>query len=593
MISITKENAKNHCRTCLIKLKAITSEKSEDLLNGLNLEFLDEDENKDNINIQITTEMQEIIEKYIAEKRILDVNYPDNLCFICYSKLQSFIIFRRQAQECAAKLHLIFNNLESTSNTTFDIKETDEKSKIGSPDDIYKLLLRDSLMETESILLDSCGSVALASTTIQDPDPFDTSASTPLSKVIVPNNNSDTEHLWQECAGSVGSSSHNDSSSDESGKEKHKSDHENDTIKQEEKITRLRPRRIACETITLKMEKKKRRTKKEMEEWRRLQTNKAESKIKRRNKGTKNNYKCRLCNHCFAHKITLDAHIRKVHEGSKRPFQCDRCDKAYTFIGGLYTHIKEIHETEVRSYACDYSGCDRIYTSFIAMQKHKRLKHTDLESQKKYVCEQCGATFNQSGNLKYHRKTKHPTEAEQAEKEKCKERFECTVCNKLFHSRYTLKYHTLQLHSNDMKYECNVCGRRMAKKFMLVQHMLVHSTEKMPCEHCGKQFIRKFELEAHIRAVHMKLKPFECQYCSECFASRKTLRHHEYIHTGEKPYVCDICGQAYRQQTCLKNHRKSHEKLTPSGLLAANISRTLMNTLLAPQQPTVSNANFN
>lgn len=211
--------------------------------------------------------------------------------------------------------------------------------------------------------------------------------------------------------------------------------------------------------------------------------------------------------------------------------------------------------------------CDRVYISCIAMQKHKRLKHSahTTLNMRKYVCEQCGATFNQTANLKYHRRTKHPTAAEAAENARDSERHYCDICQKHFHSRYTLKYHTLQQHSQSigtggveqMQHECNVCGRRMAKRFMLVQHMLMHTADKMPCEHCGRLFARKFELEAHIRAVHLKLKPFDCKYCSESFASRKTLRHHEYIHTGEKPYVCDVCGQAFRQQTCLKTMARS------------------------------------
>lgn len=290
----------------------------------------------------------------------------------------------------------------------------------------------------------------------------------------------------------------------------------------------------------------------------------------RRCKGVKNSHKCKQCGHCFAHTLTLEAHIRKVHEGSKRPFQCDRCEKAYSFMGGLYTHIKEIHGTQVRSYPCDHPGCDRVYISSIAMQKHKRIKHSPpLEAEgaalaaRKYICEQCGASFNQSANLKYHRRTKHPTKAEAEANDH--ERYDCNICQKQFHSRYTLKYHTLQKHAAQLEveqlHECKVCGRRMAKRFMLVQHMLMHNAEKMPCEHCGRLFARKFELEAHIRAVHLKLKPFACKYCAESFASRKTLRHHEYIHTGEKPYVCDICGQAFRQQTCLKNHGKVHDKM--------------------------------
>ncbi|KAH8258965.1 hypothetical protein KR044_012146 [Drosophila immigrans] len=292
----------------------------------------------------------------------------------------------------------------------------------------------------------------------------------------------------------------------------------------------------------------------------------------RRCKGLKNRFKCPQCGRCFAHQVTLAAHVRKVHEGSKRPFQCDRCDKCYSFMGGLYTHIKEIHDTPKRSYPCDQPGCERVYISCVALQKHKRLKHSPLlppAAARKYVCEQCGATFNQTANLKYHRRTKHPTAAEAAENASDSARHFCVPCQKHFHSRYTLKYHNMQQHATNeddaalqAQHECQVCGRRMAKRFMLVQHMLMHSNDKLPCEHCGRLFARKFELEAHIRAVHLKLKPFTCKYCAESFASRKTLRHHEYIHTGEKPYVCQVCGQAFRQQTCLKNHGKVHDKAT-------------------------------
>ncbi|KAH8287701.1 hypothetical protein KR054_011723 [Drosophila jambulina] len=290
-------------------------------------------------------------------------------------------------------------------------------------------------------------------------------------------------------------------------------------------------------------------------------------------RSARNSLKCPVCRHSFAHQLTLAAHIRKVHEGSKRPFQCDQCEKAYSFMGGLYTHIREVHTPLERRHPCDQPGCERVYTSRIAMQKHKRLKHSPRERDttvRKFICEQCGASFNQSANLKYHRRTKHPTEDELAAREGGSgERHYCDICQKEFHSRYTLRYHTLQQHataSEDgsrqdvLPHECQVCGRRMAKKFMLLQHMLMHSSDKLPCEHCGRRFARRFELEAHVRAVHLKLKPFACRHCPESFASRKTLRHHEYIHTGEKPYVCGTCGQAFRQQTCLKNHRKVHDK---------------------------------
>ncbi|GBP01403.1 Zinc finger protein 454 [Eumeta japonica] len=144
--------------------------------------------------------------------------------------------------------------------------------------------------------------------------------------------------------------------------------------------------------------------------------------------------------------------------------------------------------------------------------------------------------FKQSSNLRYHMKTRHPTEEDLKRKELLpKDRLECEECKKSFHSQYTLKYHKLRVHADDKKFECKICGRRVAKQFMLDSHMLVHSDQKLACKFCGREFVRKYQVEAHIKAVHQKLKPFQCSHCSESFASRKTLRHHVYIHTGEKP----------------------------------------------------------
>lgn len=311
-----------------------------------------------------------------------------------------------------------------------------------------------------------------------------------------------------------------------------------------------------------------------------------------RKKGLANRYKCDQCQHKFGHKLTLEAHIRKVHEGQKKAFKCQMCDKAYSFIGGLSTHIRDVHERKQDTYDCTVPGCDKKYSNFITLQRHVRFKHLNMEITHQYVCEQCGATFKQSSNLRYHMKTRHPTEEDLKRKALLpKDRLECEECKKSFHSQYTLKYHKLRVHADEKKFECKICGRRVAKQFMLDSHMLVHSDQKLACKFCGREFVRKYQVEAHIRAVHQKLKPFQCPHCSESFASRKTLRHHIYIHTGEKPYVCDICGQAYRQPTCLKNHRKIHTKLSAndaSTTLTSN--RNFLNNFIQNSEDTVVNS---
>uniref|UniRef100_A0A0K8VED0 Zinc finger protein 62 n=2 Tax=Bactrocera latifrons TaxID=174628 RepID=A0A0K8VED0_BACLA len=538
------------------------------------------------------------------EWKTMSQEYPQFMCIYCYKKLQGVVSFKKQVRNSTLRLQELLNLGAAKSEIVEKHQEIDNNSGVEqSTTDIFNLLLKDTLMETESVLINAESNEAIISKELPDPDPFDNGPPVDIAK---------KENLSDDNCESTSEERHDLNGQDSNegiyvriidhdkvnlqnniklstaveGKAQ-ENQHSDCSLEIKKYPTRSRKKRSPPieNTNTEKTTDNKTKSRKVGKVGGRIQLGLGlDISTKRRNKGTKNSFKCVQCSHSFAHKITLDAHIRKVHEGNKRPFQCDRCEKSYTFIGGLYTHIKEIHDAQVRSYACDIPGCERIYTSFIAMQKHKRLKHSDTSCLTKYVCEKCGATFNQSGNLKYHRRAKHPTEAEQVEKEQMKERFECDVCKKLFYSRYTLKYHTLQLHTNETKYECNICGRRMAKKFMLVQHMLVHSNDKMPCEHCGKQFIRKFELEAHVKAVHMKLKPFECQYCSECFASRKTLRHHEYIHTGEKPYVCDVCGQAYRQQTSLKSHRKSHEKFVAESK-SMNVNQELINSFLIPQAP--------
>lgn len=605
MSVLSIENVKEHCRTCLKKLKR------ENISCLINLE--EEEELSEYKDFCISIVGIELIQQFITscmegqwineEAKPMSQKYPQYMCMCCYKKLQGVWSFKKQVRNSTQRLQELICLGAAKVEIVEDEKHHEFEDNSGvqqTTTDIFNLLLKDTLMETESVMINTMSDVATISKALPDPDPFGNGTAIDIAKKENLSDdkyesNNEEWHGFNEENSNEGEYKRNidqdkgnlknifknnfKSSTAVEDKAQYKK-HRDCNLEIKKYPTRSRRKRsLPIENINTAntTDNKIKSTKVGNVDGRiQLGLSKLDSTTKRRNKGTKNSFKCEQCSHSFAHKITLDAHIRKVHEGSKRPFQCDRCEKSYTFIGGLYTHIKEIHDAEVRSYACDISGCERMYTSFIAMQKHKRLKHSDTSCITKYVCEQCGATFNQSGNLKYHRRAKHPTEAEKAEKEQLKERFECNVCNKLFYSRYTLKYHTLQLHTNETKYECKICGRRMAKKFMLVQHMLVHSNDKMPCEHCGRQFIRKFELEAHVKAVHMKLKPFECQYCSECFASRKTLRHHEYIHTGEKPYVCDVCGQAYRQQTCLKNHRKSHEKLVAE-IKTINANQELLN----------------
>ncbi|XP_075158030.1 uncharacterized protein LOC142231300 [Haematobia irritans] len=666
--ALTKSNAKERCRTCLSKLI-----KNED-----NLE--DVDSGKNFVCINANPELKDLLEKYVGiegdEETNQDKDYPASVCINCMGHLQQFETFRNKALDSAEKLFRVFRGtreckIELDDNGLENIRDHQSAGK-EHENDIFNMLLKDSLMETEAILLEGAESDNVDNN--MDPDPFqaeicknirtfkktkrkvDPSAKDngTKSKINKPNftTNKTTRKKKRKEMANFDSHINDDVTEEIEGDEEKQQtmeileevseipcevkvkeiDEEYDDWQQMDFHTNDSNDSSDDEVLSKKVENSRSGQRKKSKVYPKvepsddvfandndsdpdfiLETYKKAGELKKspngrndmnelqvkdmdnkfdiesspssesdfdmkhkkkksspspgkrsaasgRKKGLTNQYKCEMCSRRFAHKITLDAHVRKVHQGEKRAYKCELCDKSYSFMGGLSTHMRETHERQEEAYTCKIPGCDKKYTSYITLQRHIRVKHLMSEIPTRYVCEQCGATFKQTSNLRYHMRTRHPTEEDLKQKEIIKERLECEICKKSFNSQYTLKYHKLRIHADDKKYECKICGRRVAKKFMLDQHMLVHSEDKTACKFCGREFVRKYQVEAHIKAVHQKLKPFQCSHCSESFASRKTLRHHVYIHTGEKPYVCDICGQAYRQPTCLKNHRKIHNK---------------------------------
>uniref|UniRef100_A0A1I8NZV4 Protein krueppel n=1 Tax=Stomoxys calcitrans TaxID=35570 RepID=A0A1I8NZV4_STOCA len=694
--ALTKINAKERCRTCLSKL----------IKNEVSLE--DVDSGKNFVCVNSNPELRDLLDKYVGiegdEETNQDKDYPASVCISCMRQLQHFEAFRNKALDSAEKLFRVFRGTDECkielddNGVSMPCKALQVQLKTGkeAENDIFNLLLKDSLMETEAILLDGVESDNVINN--MDPDPFQTEIDGNKRKCrktkrkedsSLPENHNKSNRKRKRIKASEKSG--HDNKDDVADREKdhfqanllensdkgneidcevkvkeldedyedwqHMDFHTNDD--NDSSDNEVLSKKIQNSRKVLKKTMKKAPKTEPGEEYEEenadsdsdfvLESMRKSGEIKKspndtddmhesefkdlddyktelesdsissesdfevktekkqkssfspgkrsaasgRKKGLTNSHKCDQCNRRFAHKVTLDAHVRKIHQGEKRAYKCELCDKSYSFMGGLSTHMRETHERQEEAYSCKIPGCDKKYTSYITLQRHVRVKHLMSEVPTRFVCEQCGATFKQTSNLRYHMRTRHPTEDDLKQKEIIKERLECEICKKSFNSQYTLKYHKLRIHADDKKYECKICGRRVAKKFMLDQHMLVHSEDKTACKFCGREFVRKYQVEAHIKAVHQKLKPFQCSHCSESFASRKTLRHHVYIHTGEKPYVCDICGQAYRQPTCLKNHRKIHNKANSSNTSNnGNINQEPDGAAAAAAAAAIANRNF-
>ena len=56
-------------------------------------------------------------------------------------------------------------------------------------------------------------------------------------------------------------------------------------------------------------------------------------------------------------------------------------------------------------------------------------------------------------------------------------------------------------------------------------------------------------LSIHIKSVHEKNKPFECEQCNYKGTANFQLNTHvEAVHEGKKPHECDICGKKWARK---------------------------------------------
>lgn len=129
---------------------------------------------------------------------------------------------------------------------------------------------------------------------------------------------------------------------------------------------------------------------------------------------------------------------------------------------------------------------------FWKFQVHKRLHSGD----KPYKCEDCGRTFRQWGDL---------------------------------------KYHSTSLHSELRQFQCEFCGKDFARKYSLVVHQRIHTGEKnYCCDFCTKTFRASSYLQNH-RRIHTGEKPHPCTICAKPFRVRSDMKRHMQTHSRANP----------------------------------------------------------
>ncbi|KAK2726885.1 hypothetical protein QYM36_007660, partial [Artemia franciscana] len=255
------------------------------------------------------------------------------------------------------------------------------------------------------------------------------------------------------------------------------------------------------------------------------------------------------------------AFIVKATKQTVRLWRCTRCSAS---IEGLMKHLEDhyvmIHNVEPQ-YECDL--CDTVLLNSHQYSRHWAshipIKRCDIcnkvagnlysvscgeGNQRRVVCETCGR--------RYIMPTMEPLTS--------------SLSPSLVRSSKRSNSG-----SEDGKFACNVCGKRLKSKQTLNTHMLLHKEDTASeCPDCSRVFSTKAELKSHRSLEHEKDKRFVCPVseCQKRFKTRVALKGHETLHTGEKPYKCPICPKEIRAQsnfyTHLKVHRKRGEEIPPS-----------------------------
>ncbi|XP_046801882.1 zinc finger protein 836-like [Lucilia cuprina] len=183
--------------------------------------------------------------------------------------------------------------------------------------------------------------------------------------------------------------------------------------------------------------------------------------------------------------------------------------------------------------------CKQIFKTYRGLTSHKTRVHI-----RKYLynCKKCYKGFDSEEQYIKHCNRHLGIKA-----------FKCPKCDKVFDANSTLNQHLIS-HSQETPYLCTICGKSFNRSGSLKQHILRHGHEKpFKCYICSKSFKCLPDQIKHMY-IHKK-KRYQCNLCGVRLASLTAITSHKLLHTGRKDTPQDRDANETSTQVLSKSNK--------------------------------------